>query len=513
MTTSKSARPRTPTRSGNRPSTRPPARAPIALRGAAPGAPRAGVPSAAAARSAAFLRALPGVDDLLRQDDLAAAVARHGRTLVLALLRERLEGLRAAARAGRFEEAELAGIVPWVEEEARARTATTIRPVVNATGVVLHTNLGRAILSEEAARRAVEAARAYTTLEYDLVRGRRGSRSSHLDRLFALLFPGRAAHVVNNNAAAVLLALNTLGEGKEVVVSRGELVEIGGSFRIPDIMRKSGAVLREVGTTNRTRIQDYERALGERTGLLLKVHPSNYRIVGFTAQAPLREVAALGRRRRLPVLMDQGSGNLLDLSVYGIREEPSVQDALASGADVVCCSGDKALGGPQAGLLIGRPDLIARMRENALSRALRADKLTYAALEATLLEYVRGAATERLPVARMVALSKEAIEARARRVLDGVAARGGAGALTISIVPGASLLGGGSAPEEGLPTALLAVSSKSLSARAIEERLRRATPPVIARIEERRVLLDLRTVLEHQDVFLEEALRALAATG
>ncbi len=473
-------------------------------------------PGRAVTRSGAapLLRAIPQVSGLLEQEAFLAAASRHGRPIVVALLRERLDEIRALARSGGLDRAALeeriVALPAWLEEEARSRTVSSIRPVVNATGVILHTNLGRAILSQAAIRRIAEVGRAYTTLEYDLSRGRRGSRSSHLDRLFSLLFPGQAAHVVNNNAAATLLALNTLGEGKEVVVSRGELVEIGGSFRIPDIMRKSGALLREVGTTNKTRLSDYERALGPNTGLLLKVHPSNYRIVGFTAQVPLREVAALGRRRRLPVLMDQGSGNLLDLAAYGIREEPSVQEALADGAGVVCFSGDKVLGGPQAGILIGRSDLIRKMRENSLSRALRVDKLTYAALEATLLEHVRGTSTEGLPVARMVSLPRAAIEARARGIINMVAPRAG-DALALSVVPGESLLGGGSAPQEGLPTALLAVASSRLSARSMEERLRRHEPPVIARIEGGLVLLDLRTVLEEQDSFVAGALAMLAA--
>ncbi len=472
----------------------------------------AGARSPAGRREA--LRALPQMSLLLEREDVRAVAARRGRDLVAALLRERLEDTRALIRRGRLDRGALSdrleGLAAWADEEARARTASSLRPVVNATGVVLHTNLGRAVLSEAAARRVVEVARAYTTLEYDLSCGRRGSRSSHLERLLGLMFPGRAAHVVNNNAAAVLLALNTLAEGKEVVVSRGELVEIGGSFRIPDIMRKSGAILKEVGTTNRTRIQDYERAIGPRTGLLLKVHPSNYRIVGFTARVPLDRVAALARERGLPLLMDQGSGNLLDLKPHGIKDEPSVQDALGAGADVVCFSGDKVLGGPQAGLLVGRPDLIGSMRENPLSRALRVDKMTCAALEASLLEYVRGTAESGLPVARMIALGREEIERRARGLAERAGQAAG-GRLSLSIVPGASLLGGGSAPEEGLPTALVAVACAGLSARAIEERLRRSDPPVVARIEEGRVLVDLRTVLPEQDPLVERALASLAA--
>jgi L-seryl-tRNA(Ser) seleniumtransferase len=469
--------------------------------------------SASKAAGRASLRALPQVHAIMEREEVRQAVVRHGRALVAALVRERLDGLRREVRAGRLDgpalETGVAGLPAWVEREARARTTSTMRPVINATGVILHTNLGRAVLPEAAVCRMAEVARAYTTLEYDLGRGGRGSRSSHLDSVFALLFPGRAFHVVNNNAAAVLLALNTFAEGKEVIVSRGELVEIGGSFRIPDVMRKSGAILKEIGTTNKTRLADYERAIGPRTGLILKVHPSNYRIVGFTAQAALKEVAALGRRRRIPVVMDQGSGNLLDLTRHGIRNEPSVFDALDDGADLVCFSGDKVLGGPQAGLVVGRPGLVKTMRENSLGRALRVDKMTYAALETVLLEYARGTAESGLPVLRMLGMTRMEIEERARRLVDRVAARTGH-VLSLATVPGLSVPGGGSAPQEGLPTALVAVTSDRLSARVIEEGLRGFTTPVIARIEEGKVLLDLRTVLEEQEPVVAEALAAVA---
>ncbi len=464
-------------------------------------------------RGAAGLRTLPHMNELLGRDAVQRLVARNGRRLVTSLLRERLDALRTEVRRGGLDarglEARLADLDAWVEREARSRTASTLRPVINATGVILHTNLGRAILSEEAVRRVAAVARSYTTLEYDLASGRRGSRGSHLDRLLALLFPGRAAHVVNNNAAAVLLALNTLAEGREVVVSRGELVEIGGSFRIPDIMARSGAILREVGTTNRTRLTDYERAMGAKTGLLLKVHRSNYRIEGFTAEAALKDIVRLGRRRRVPVLFDQGSGNLSDLARRGIQGEPRLQEALAAGADVICCSGDKLLGGPQAGLLIGRANLIRKIRDNPLSRALRVDKMTHAALEATLLEYVRDTAAESLPVIRMMSLTGGTIERRARAVAE-EAGRRAPGRLEVSIRRGSSVPGGGSAPGEGLDTVLLAVRSGSLSARALEERLRRHDPPIIARIERNHVLLDLRTVPEEEDRAVAEALVAAA---
>jgi L-seryl-tRNA(Ser) seleniumtransferase len=440
------------------------------------------------------------------------AVERFGRPLAGALLRERLAALRDSLRQGGLSPAALKeaidGLPGWVLAEGQARTRSLLMPVVNATGVLLHTNLGRAPLPREAIRRIEEVASSYSTLEYEIGRGRRGSRAVHLDRLFALLFPGRASHVVNNNAAALLLALNTLAEGREVVVSRGELVEIGGSFRIPEVMAKSGAVLREVGTTNRTRLRDYERAVTAKTALLLKVHPSNYRIVGFTAEVPLPDLAALARRKRLPLLMDQGSGNLLDLRSRGVRGEPSVHDVLRDGADLVCCSGDKLLGGPQAGLLIGRPPLIARVRENPLARALRVDKMIYAALEAVLLSHVRGRAQEELPVGRMIALSRETIEARARGLVERLGPRA-ASRLGLRLREGVSLLGGGSAPEEGLPTMLIALRPEGRSPREVEARLRLGPVPVIARIESDSVLLDLRTVPEGQEPIVEAALGSL----
>jgi L-seryl-tRNA(Ser) seleniumtransferase len=443
-----------------------------------------------------------------------AVVERHGRALVAALWRERLDFLRTAIRRGAMGAAELDTAVTqlpaWVEAEAGSRTRSDLVPVVNATGVVLHTNLGRAPLPAAAIRRVAEVAGHYSTLEYDLARGRRGSRGSHLERLLGLLFPGRSFLVVNNNAAAMLLALNSLAEGREAIVSRGELVEIGGSFRVPEIMAKSGAILREVGTTNKTRLRDYERAVTRRAAMLLKVHPSNYRVVGFTAEAPLADLAALGRRKRIPVVMDQGSGNLVDLRSFGLRDEPTVQDAIRDGADLVCCSGDKLLGGPQAGILIGRPALVARMRENPLARVLRPDKMILAALEAVLRQHVRGTAVEDLPVLRMIALGREVIDARARSLADRVRVRSGA-ALDFAVVPGTSLTGGGSAPGEGLPTALLAVRHATLGPKAIEERLRRRPVPVIARVEDGAVLLDLRTVPEDQEAILEDALVEVAA--
>ena len=353
--------------------------------------------------------------------------------------------------------------------------------------------------------------------------GERGKRDVHVDRLFRKLlnamggvFAGRRASpvatqscsistiVVNNNAAAVLLALNTLAEGGEVIVSRGELVEIGGSFRIPDVMSKSNATLREVGTTNRTRVADYERAINEKTRLLLRVHRSNFQITGFTEQPAIEELAALARKRNIPLMEDLGSGALFDLRSIGVSGEPGVLDSLRAGVDVVSYSGDKLLGGPQAGMLSGRSDLIARMRANSLFRALRVDKLTYAALEATLLAYVKHD-HDAIPALRMMHLSKDEIGQRA----EAVAAKVRSSRLKVEIIDGESVIGGGAAPSAVLPTRLLAVTREGLSADEISARLRASEPPVIARVEEGRVLLDLRTVFPEQDENVIAALQAL----
>jgi L-seryl-tRNA(Ser) seleniumtransferase len=462
----------------------------------------------------ASLRSLPKIDTLLRLPGIEDLAARHGRERVLELLRtlveqQRRKILQDGARGETIQD--WSGRLPGrMAEVLQRELESSLRPVINATGVLVHTNLGRSPLSPEALSRIAQVAGVYSTLEYDLAQGARGSRSVHAQRLFSRLFPGHAAHVVNNNAAAVLLALNTLAEGKEVIVSRGELVEIGGSFRIPDVMRKGQALLREVGTTNRTRLADYEAAIHAATGLLLKVHTSNYRIVGFTAQASLAELVELGRRRGIPVMVDQGSGNLLDLSQQGIGDEPPVSTLLEQGADLVTFSGDKLLGGPQCGVLAGRADLIERVRKNPLSRALRVDKMTYAALEATLESYVRGQARDELPVLRMILESAEGVAQRARRCAGMIHELSG-GRIETQIIPGSSLVGGGAAPLEQVPTQLLAVTCAGVSPASLESALRSGNPPVIARIEADRLVLDLRTVLPGQEEALAGALASLAA--
>jgi L-seryl-tRNA(Ser) seleniumtransferase len=459
------------------------------------------------------LRKLPKIDSLLRLPGIERLREAHGRERVADALRSRVDELRRQLSEGGGEpgslEKWLEGLPASVESMLREEVETALVGVINATGVLVHTNLGRAPLSAAAISRLREVSAGFTTLEYDLASGRRGSRSVHAQRLVSRLFPGCAGHVVNNNAAAVLLAINTLAEGKEVVVSRGELVEIGGSFRIPDVMRKGQAILREVGTTNRTRIGDYEEAINERTALLLKVHTSNYRIVGFTMQATLPELADLGRRRGLPVVVDQGSGNLLDLSPCGVQDEPSVAEILAQGADLVTFSGDKLLGGPQCGVLVGKRDLVERCRKNPLSRALRVDKLTYAALEATLEAYVSDRAEAEVPILRMLRETPASVEERARRCAQRIQELS-AGSVRADLASGSSLVGGGAAPTVEIPTRLLAITVEGRSADEIETLLRQRRPPVIGRIQEDRLVLDLRTVPREQE---EELAKAVASLG
>jgi L-seryl-tRNA(Ser) seleniumtransferase len=459
-------------------------------------------------------RKLPSVDELLHHPDLATIVSSEGQASVTDAARAVLTRLRAEIAAARLDAAAvdlaLSGISGAIERQVRRSLTYSLRPVINATGVILHTNLGRAPLGASALDHIRNAASGYSNLEFDVETGGRGNRDVHVDRLFRKLldaYVGTAAIstiVVNNNAAAVLLALNTLAEGGEVIVSRGELVEIGGSFRIPDVMSKSNATLREVGTTNRTRVADYESAINEKTRLLLRVHRSNFQITGFTEQPAIEELATLARTRNIPLMEDLGSGALFDLHHIGVSGEPTVLDSLQAGVDVVGYSGDKLLGGPQAGVLSGRGDLVARMRANSLFRALRVDKLTYAALEATLVAYVKHD-HDAIPALRMMHLSKDQIGQRT----EAVAAKTRSSVLTVEIIEGESVIGGGAAPSAVLPTRLLAVTRKDLSADEISARLRASELRVIARVEDDRVLLDLRTVFPEQDEKVIAALQAL----
>jgi L-seryl-tRNA(Ser) seleniumtransferase len=458
-----------------------------------------------------LFRLLPSVDELLRTPLVEALVLREGRSATTEAARVALEQLRADIGAGKLDEAQIKSrlddLPREVEKKLLESLAYSLRPVINATGVILHTNLGRAPLSRAALEHLAEVSEGYSNLEFNLSTGERGKRDVHVDRLFAKLLntAGREVStiVVNNNAAAVLLALNSLAEGGEVLVSRGELVEIGGSFRIPDVMAKSGAVLREVGTTNRTRIGDYKAAISERTKLLLRVHRSNFQIVGFTEQPSLEELVALGRKRNVPVMEDLGSGEIFDLRSVGVRGEPMIADSLRAGVDVVTYSGDKLLGGPQAGIISGNPALVAKVRGNPLFRALRVDKMFYAALEATLLAYLRED-YDSIPALRMMRISEDVLAQRAKRVSERLLVV--CPELRVEVVESRSVLGGGAAPGSTLPTRALAIESASMSADEICARLRQWETPIIARVEEGRVLLDLRTVEPIQEEAIVAAL-------
>src|SRR5271169_3566000 len=462
-----------------------------------------------------LFRRLPSVDELLRHQAIQAITAREGHAATAEAARALLDELRSRIAQGEMTEEQIAGALGEaphdIERQLHDAMAYSLRQVINATGVILHTNLGRAPLSREALRHVVEVSQVYSNLELDLSTGERGKRDIHADRLFAKLLGdvGRevATIVVNNNAAAVLLTLNALAEGGEVIVSRGELVEIGGSFRIPDVMAKSGAVLREVGTTNRTRIADYEQAINERTKLLLRVHRSNFEITGFTEQPALEELSALARKRGVPVMEDLGSGDIFDLTSVGVRGEPTITASLLAGVDVLTFSGDKLLGGPQAGLITGRRELVAKVRANPLFRALRVDKMFYAALEATLLAYLRED-YDALPALRMMRLTEEAIGERAERLMRKL--HTSSPRLNVGVVATRSVIGGGAAPGATLPTRALAVSSPDLGADAIAQKLREWKTPIIARVEDGRVLLDLRTVEPEQDAVVLKAVESLS---
>ncbi len=451
-------------------------------------------------------RQLPSLDALLSRPELRELIAEAGRETVRDEARALLEAIRAAIRAGEAPLSEDAMVVQ-LQDRVRRALAPSLIPVINATGVIVHTNLGRALLSDAAKRAMLEAASSYSNLEYDLDAGRRGSRYIHAEALLTRLTGAEAALVVNNNAAAVNLVLRTLAAGKEVIISRGELVEIGGGFRIPDILAQSGAILVEVGTTNRTRLADYQRAITERTGLLLKVHQSNYRIIGFTEEVGIEALVGLARRlnRPLPVVNDLGSGTLIDTRPFGLAYEPRVQDSVAAGADVITFSGDKLLGGPQAGIILGRKEIIARLKRQPLTRAFRVDKTTLAALQATLLAYLRGTATDEIPVWRMIRASAEEMTRRARAWADALAAK----RVRVTLTPGGSAVGGGSLPGQTLPTTLLALPTDH--PHRLLAALRACTPPIIARVEENAVVFDPRTVLPEQEPVLLAAMEKVAA--
>jgi L-seryl-tRNA(Ser) seleniumtransferase len=459
--------------------------------------------------AAGELRKIPSVESLLSQAPFEILCRKFGHAAVVEKTRALLDSMRDRIRAGAGEQelAEaLAHLDGAVESRLEADVAPSLIPALNATGILVHTNLGRAPLSESALAAVVEIGRGYNNLELDLADGKRGSRHRHAERLLGKLFPDRSALVVNNAAAAVMLSLNTFAAGKDVVISRGELVEIGGSFRVPEILERSGARLREVGTTNKTRLSDYESAIGAETGAILRVHPSNFRIVGFTESAPTEDLVRLGESKGLPVIEDFGSGNLLPLGAFGLPGEPKVGDSLASGVHLSIFSGDKLLGGPQAGILVGDPARVTACRKNPMSRALRVDKLIYAALEATLSSYVRERAVEEIPVLRMLSLAPDAIRKRAAALVERLSPISN---LSLRVEESTSKVGGGAAPDAEIPTFVIALRSPTASADEILAALRRHRPPVIARISEDRVLLDLRTIAPEEEAILGEAIRSV----
>jgi L-seryl-tRNA(Ser) seleniumtransferase len=462
-----------------------------------------------------FLRNLPSIDQLLRRDSLQLLISEAGREAVRDELRAVIAELRSQIAAADGEASSLAEglrIASEIELRLRSRFASRrqaqLQRVINATGVVLHTNLGRAPLSRNALATINRIGGDYCNLEYDLATGERGKRGSRLNAMLSELLNCEAAAVVNNCAAAVLIVLNTLAEGGEVIISRGELIEIGGSFRIPDVIAKSGARIREVGTTNRTRLSDYRNAIGENSRLILRAHPSNYRIVGFTEKPALKDLAQLAREYELPLFEDLGSGSLLDLEPLGIHGEPTVAYSLNAGCSLVAFSGDKLLGGPQAGIILGNADLIERIKSNPLMRALRVDKLTYAALEATIASYASGRAIDEIPAQAALHATPETISRRARALVR--RAQKSSGGLQLKLFDGFSVAGGGSAPETHLPTTLIGVTSERMDAAEMEERLRNNTPPIIVRISDNQLVIDLRTVSQEGEKDLISALGRLA---
>ena len=451
-----------------------------------------------------LLRRIPKVDDLLRCPALEPLAAEVPASAVTEAVRQTLDALRADILAGTVTELPSeSALCTQIAEACRAARLPSLRGIINATGVVLHTNLGRACLSRRALAAAADASRGYSTLEYDLAAGERGQRYAHVEPLLCRLTGAEAALVVNNNAAAVLLILSALTAGGEVITSRGELVEIGGSFRVPDIMSACGAVLREVGATNKTRTADYAAAIGEQTRALMKVHTSNYRIVGFTGSASREELAALAHARGLPVFEDLGSGSLIDLERFGIHGEPTVQASIRAGVDVVTCSGDKLLGGPQAGILAGKREYIDVLRRHPLTRALRPDKMTLAALEATLRAYADGSAEQELPTLAMLAAPQDELRAWAQELCIRLAAEG----IAAETAAEEDAVGGGSVPVQTLSGYAAAVTPRHCSADALAERLRRRTRPVVARIARERVLLCMRTIRPEE---IDELVRAVA---
>jgi L-seryl-tRNA(Ser) seleniumtransferase len=462
-----------------------------------------------------LFRMIPAVDRLLNSPGLLEVSATYPRSLVLKAINQVLDEIRRRILSGEgFDDSSmlsLENVSHHVREKLANLSRPSLRPVINATGIVVHTNLGRSILSEKALRSFRPIAGGYSNLEYDLAQGKRGSRYTHVEGILKEITGAEAAMVVNNNAAAVLLSLDTLAKGREVVVSRGQLVEIGGSFRIPEVMRKSGAKMVEVGTTNKTHLRDYEEVIGPDTALLLKVHTSNFQVIGFTEEVPTPELVNLGRKYSIPVMEDLGSGCFVDFSRYGLNKEPMVQEVLADGADLVTFSGDKLLGGPQAGVILGQANLVEAIRKNQLNRALRIDKLTLLAMEETLRLYRdEGTAIREIPTLKMICQPYKRMKTKAEKLLK-ITGPLKSTNFDLHLSEGESKVGGGALPLLVIPTCLLRIIPKKLSAHAIEAWFRSYDPPIIGRVEKEHVLFDVRTIQNRELKTVAQAIGALAA--
>jgi L-seryl-tRNA(Ser) seleniumtransferase len=464
-------------------------------------------------KKSSLFREIPAVDHLLESPRIKERLSDTPRPLVLRGIHEVLDGLRQRIKnvteTDDLPDLAFEAVVDRIIERLSALSEPSFRHVINATGVIVHTNLGRSPLSKRVIARLGELAGGYSNLEYDLDAGTRGSRYVHVEDILTELTGAEAAMIVNNNAAAVLIALNTIAKDKEVIIARSELVEIGGSFRIPEVMSRSGAKMFEVGTTNKTTLKDYESAIETRTALLLKVHKSNFQIVGFTEEVDLAELVILGRKHGLPVMEDLGSGCLIDFSRYGLRGEPTVQESIAKGADIVTFSGDKMLGGPQCGIILGRRDIVSAIRQNQLARALRVDKLTILSLQETLRLYRdEKEAIRHIPTIRMICQPYKLVRRKAKRLLDMVG-RVGKGTFSIGLCDGFSRVGGGAMPLEEIPSCLIYISSGTRPASKIERFFRSCDPPLIIRVEKNLALLDVRTIQEKELKTVAKAIREL----
>ncbi len=443
-----------------------------------------------------LLSSLPSVDEILKSDKGLEWQELFPRRYVLKAIREIIDEYRQAILRDEAKEISYELMRIDIQKRIEKLSSFSLKPVINATGIVIHTNLGRSVLSEEILENVKRVACQYSNLEYDLEKGERGKRYSHIQRVLNDIIGAESSLIVNNNAAAVFVCLTALAKGKEVIVSRGELVEIGGSFRVPDVMSASGAILREVGTTNKTHLHDYEKAINENTALLLKVHQSNFRTIGFTKQIEIEELVALGRKYNIPVMFDLGSGCLIDLKPYGIFIEPTVQDIVKKGCDIVTFSGDKLLGGPQGGVIVGKTELIERIAKNPLMRAVRIDKLTLSAFEAVLMHYLdEEKAIKEIPTLKMLLQDENEIKARAKRIAIRLKRRIDQDFADIDVISDFSQSGGGALPEVEFRSFVVAIKPKKIGVNRLEERLRKGIPPVIARIKDDSLIIDARTVM------------------